>query len=183
MEETVGNIKGGATPALQRERVSEDLAGALHPLDDIRVRTRVASRDWWASRQVVSQNQKLLLIQYPIRHSLGALGIQQLLETVRPVTGDWREPGRVVELVALPLLDHDVADVFEHLGGPVLALVQLEQLRSLVDELGVALAGDKGRVLENVGDEGDVRLDAPDMDLIDGPSRLAADTGEVLSRW
>ena len=139
-----------------------------------RVRTRVASRDWWASRQVVSQISSFFWSQHPVRHGLGALGVQHLLQAVGPAAGDRREPAGVIQLVAVPLLHHDVADILEHLGGAVLALVQLEQLRRLVDELGVAAAGDEGGVLQDVGDEGDVGLDAPDVDLVDGPGRLPA---------
>ena len=76
------------------------------------------------------------------------------------------------------------ADVLEHLGGPVLALVQLEQLRRLVDELGVALARQEGGVSQDVGDEGDVGLDTADVDLPDGTGRLAAHALEGGSpRW
>ena len=39
----------------------------------------------------------------------------------------------------------------------------------------MALARDKGRVVEYVGDEGDVGLDAADVLLVDGAARLAAD--------
>ena len=92
-------------------------------------------------------DQKLLLTQHPVRHRLGAFGVQQLLQSVGTVSGDRREPGRVIELMAVLLLHHDVADVFQHLGGPVQALIDLEQLRRLVDELGVALARHKGGVL------------------------------------
>ena len=178
MEEAVGHIEGGAAPALQGESVRQDLAGALHALDD------VPRPDPGGQQGLVGvpaggvADQQLLLIPHPVGHGLGALGVQHLLEAVGPGACDRREPGLVIELVALPLLHHDVGDILEHLGGAVLALVQLEELRRLVDELRVAAAGDEGGVLEDVGDEGDVGLDAPDVDLVDGPGGLAAHAGE-----
>lgn len=54
--------------------------------------------------------------------------------------------------------------------------------RGFVDELGVALAGDEGRVLEDVGDKGDVGLDAPDVDLVDGRAALRQTPAKVLSQ-
>ena len=54
----------------------------------------------------------------------------------------------------------------------------LEQLRRLVDELGVALAADEGGMGQDVGDKGDVGLDAADTDLVDGAGGLAAHGGE-----
>ena len=164
-----------APPQHSREKASARISLVPSmPLTMSLVRTRVASRDWWASRQVVVADQQLLLRQHPVGHSLGALGVQQLLEAVGPVAGDRREPARLVHLVAVPLLHHDVRDVLEHLGGPVLALVQPEELRRLVDELGVAAPRQEGGVLEDVGDEGDVGLDAADVDLPDGAAGLQA---------
>ena len=174
VEEAVGHIKGGAAPALQGEGVRQDLAGALHALHNI------AGTDPGGQQGLVGVaaggvgDEQLLLVQHPVRNGLGALGVQHLLQAVGAVSGDRREPGRIVELVAVLLLHHDIADVFQHLGGPVLALVDLEQLRRLVDELRVALARHKGWVFQNIGDKGDVGLDAPDVDLVDGPDRLAA---------
>ena len=174
MEETVGHVKGGAAPALQGEGVRQDLTGALHALDD------VPGADPGGQQGLVGvpaggvADQQLLLVLDPVGHGLGTLGVQHLLQAVGPVAGDRREPAGVVHLVAVPLLHHDVADVLEHLGGPVLALVQLKQLRRLVDELGVAAPRQEGGVLQDVGDEGDVGLDAPDVDLPDGPACLQA---------
>ena len=90
--------------------------------------------------------------QHPVRHGLGALGVQHLLQAIGPVAGDrWEPAGVSYILLSVPLLHHDVPDVLEHLGGPVLALVQLKQLRRLVDELGVAASRQEGGVLQDVG--------------------------------
>ena len=40
----------------------------------------------------------------------------------------------------------------------------------------MAFARDEGGIFQDIGDKGDVGLDAPDMDLVDGPGRLAAHT-------
>ena len=50
------------------------------PFTMSRVRIRVDSRDWWASRMVVSVMQQLLLVQHPLLDGLGALLVQQLLQ-------------------------------------------------------------------------------------------------------
>jgi len=105
-----------------------------------------------------------------------------LIWDMGPVAGDRWEPAGIVHLVSVPLLHHDVPDVLEHLGGPVLALVQLKQRRRVVDELGVAASRQEGGVLQDVGDEGDIGLDAPDVDLPDGPSGLQAHALKVLSQ-
>ena len=173
MEETVGHVEGGAAPALQREGVCQNFAGTLHALDDI------AGTDAGGQQGLVSvpaggvADQQLLLIQHPVGHGLGAFGVQQLLETVRTVAGDRREAGGIIQLL-IPLLYHDVADVFKHLGGAVLTVLQVEQLRGLVDELGVALARKEGGVAENVQNERNVGLDATDVNFPDGAGRLVA---------
>ena len=147
VEEAVGHVEGSAAPALQGEGVRQNLGSALHALHDI------PGADPGGKQRLVGvpaggvADQQLFLVQHPVRHGLGALGVQHLLQSVGTVSGDRREPGRVIELMTILLLHHDVADVFQHLGGPVQALVDLEQLRRLVDELGVALARHKGGVL------------------------------------
>ena len=72
----------------------------------------------------------------------------------------------------------NVRYVLEDSRRTVTAFLELEQLRRFVDELGVALALDEGRVREYVRDEGDIRLDASDVLLVYRPRCLAADGGE-----
>lgn len=72
------------------------------------------------------------------------------------------------------VIDLYLGDVLEQLGGTVAAHVDVEELGSLVNELGVARPGPEGGVGQNVGDEGNVGLDAADMLLADGPHGLAA---------
>ena len=115
-------------------------------------------------------DEELLLVLHPVPEGLRTLLIQQSLEAGAPFPGDGGEAGDV-ELGPLGggILDLLLGDVFEDLGGPVLAIAHLEELGGLVDELGVALAGPEGGVAEDVADEGDVGLDAPDVLLPDGP--------------
>ena len=120
-------------------------------------------------------DEELLLVLHPVPQGLGALLVQELLEAGTPLPGDRREPGDV----QLPPLGGGVVhlllgDVPQDLVGPVLAVAHLEELRGLVDELGVALARPEGGVGQDVGDEGDVGLDAPDVLLPDGPGGPAA---------
>ena len=42
----------------------------------------------------------------------------------------------------------------------------------------MAAAGDKSRIFQDIGDECDVGLNAPDMHLVDGTGGLPADAGE-----
>ena len=175
VEETVGHIEGGAAPALQREGIAQNLAGGLHAPDDVPGADAGGQQGLLTVAGGGVADEELLLILHPVAHSLGALGVQQRLEALGTDTGDRRGTGILVQLVAALLLDGDAADVLEHLGGAVLALLQLKQFRRLVDELGVALAGNEGGIFQDVGDEGDVGLHAADVDFVDGAGGLAAD--------
>ena len=123
--------------------------------------------------------QQLLLGQHPLLHGLGSLRVQQLLEAGPQRLLRLREAGDVV-LVALGIgIGHlDLGDIAQDAGGAVAGVHQFEQLRRLIDELGVALAADERGMGQNVGDKGDVGLDAPDAHLVDGAGGLAADGGE-----
>ena len=123
-------------------------------------------------------DEQLLLVQDPLLHRLGPLLVQHLLEAalvLRRLVGHG-EAGRV-ELMALRVgVRHlDVGDVLQDASSTVAALgVELEQLRRLVDELGVAAALAEGLVGQDVRHEGDVGLDTPDVGLPDGAGGLAA---------
>ena len=74
----------------------------------------------------------------------------------------------------------DLGDVPQDTGGPVTGVHDIKQLRRLVDELGMAAARHEIRMGQNVGDEGDVGLDAPHPYLVDGTGRLAAGGGKIM---
>ena len=180
MQEAVGHIERGTAPHLQREAVAEDIGhavGALH---------HVAGTHTGGQQALVGVahggvgQQQLLLIQHPLLDGLGALLIQQLLQAGAKRLPGFREAGDIV-LVALGVgVGHlNFGDISQHTGSAVTRIHDLEQLRRLVDELGVALAADEGGVGQHIGDKGDVGLDAADAHLVDGTGCLAADGGEA----
>ena len=122
-------------------------------------------------------DEQLLLSQHPVPHRLWPLLIQKLLEAGALGRGVLvgREAGNV-ELGPLSggVIHLYLGDVLEQLGGTVAAHVDVEELGSLVNELGVARPGPEGGVGQNVGDEGDVGLNAPDVLLTQGPGGPAA---------
>ena len=93
-------------------------------------------------------DQQLLLAEDPILETLGAVLVQVLFQAGRAGdVGEIRHPwGFIGAFRGLRVLDDDVAQVFEHLGGPILGLGGGEQLRGVIDELGVAPAGQEHRV-------------------------------------
>ena len=123
--------------------------------------------------------QQFFLIQHPLLHRIGALFVQNLLQAGAKGLLRLREAGNVI-LVALGVgVGHlNFGDIAQDAGSPVTGVHKLKQLRRLVDKLGVAPACDKGGVCQNIGDKGNVGLNAPDAHLVDGPGRLAAGSGE-----
>ena len=170
-----------AAPHLEREAIGEEVCRALGALDHVagthaggkQALVRVAHR-------CVGYEQ-LLLLHDPLADRLGALGVQQFLESVLPrnLARRHRIAWRSV-LTALRVWPCylDVGNVAQHSSGAVAALVDIKELGRLVYELGVALAGDERRVVEYVRDKGDIGLDATHVLLVDGAARLAADSLE-----
>ena len=137
------------------------------------MRTRVASSDWWASRNVVS---------------VTASGVWARSAAAKPAgpssSRRWRDPagagcGEVEcrQLLAgahadrrraVGLVHGDVGEPVEDLGAAVLRHSTAQQLRALVDERGAEIAGDECRVVEHALEEGDVGGDASDAELGEG---------------
>jgi len=95
-------------------------------------------------------NQQLFLIEHPVAHGSGALGVKQLLEAGalgRRVLIGWET--RNVQLTALGrrIVHLNLCDVAQYLGGAVAAGLELEQLGRFVDELSVTLTGAEGRMV------------------------------------
>lgn len=131
-------------------------------------------------------DQQLLLIQHPLAQGFGAVLIQELLQAGLGFPfGYVRESGSLVQFLTCGgVIDDDVADVFQHLVGTVLRLADGEQLRGIVDELGIALASPEDGVGQDVADEGDVGLDAADSGLTQGAQSLAASAFKgVVQGW
>ena len=74
----------------------------------------------------------------------------------------------------LAAVDGEVAEVGKKLLCAVLAANKLEQLRSVVDESGPAVALDEGRVCEQGSEEGNVGLDTTDAELDQSTKHLSA---------
>ena len=175
VEEAVGHVEGGAAPHLQREAVPQDVGHAIGALD------HVAGAHTGGQQALVGVphggvgEQQLLLVQHPPLHGLGALGVQQLLQARAQRLLCLREAGDIVLLALGVGIGHlDLGDIAQDAGGAVAGVHDLKQLRRLVDELGVALAADERGMGQNIGDKGDVGLDAADTDLVDGAGGLAA---------
>ena len=117
-------------------------------------------------------NEHRLLRRQPVGHRLRALLLQEL-----PCAGGGIGPGRgragrfQIRLglrAALRLgmpVDGDIGDIGQDAGCPVAPRLELEQLRRLVDELGMILVVEEGRVLQQVLDKGDIGRDATDAEL------------------
>ena len=148
-----------------------------------RVRTRVASSDWCASRKVVSVTATASCARPPgellradrEQQLPGAVGGGHLQVHGRQlgdrVDGDRRGAVRAV--------DGDVREVVEQLGAAVRGAARGEQLRVVLDERGVQPAGPEVRVVEHRLEERDVRGDAADPELGDRPPGPLDRGGEV----
>ena len=108
--------------------------------------------------------QQLLLRKYPLLHGVGAFFVQHLLEALPQRPFRLGKAGRVV-LMALGIgRGHlNLRNVFQHAGGPVPGIHDVEQLRCFINEFGMALPRHEGGMGQNIGDEGNVGLDAADM--------------------
>ena len=175
VQEAVGHVEGGTTPHLQGKALVHDLGKCLAALH------HVTGTDTGCQQGLVGithggvHNQKLLLLVDPLCHRIGALFVQHLLEA-----GGWgsilqgHEAGGVVHLgTGSGIVYHNVSNVLQNLVGTVLGHVQLEELRCLVNELGVAATPQEDLVLENLSQEGDVCLHTTDPHLREGTLCLA----------
>ena len=130
-------------------------------------------------------DEQLLLREHPLGDGLRPLGVEQVLEAhLRRdlARGHGVARGGVLAALRVRVLDLEVRDVAQDARGPVAGVRDVEELRRLVDELGVAAAVYEGGVVQDVRDEGDVGLDAADVLLVDGAARLAADGSKVRSQ-
>ena len=181
MEEAVGGVEGGAAPHLQREGVRQDVRRALGALHHVPGAHPGGEEALVGVPHGGVRDEELFLVQDPLLHGLGALGVQQMLEAHlrRDLAPGLREAGGIVlGPLGVRVIHLNVCDVAQDPGGTVPGVRDVEELRAVVDELGVALALEEGGVVQDVGEEGDVGLHAPDVDLADGPGRPAADAGE-----
>ena len=154
------------------------------------MRTRVASRDWWASRNVVSVTATASCARRAFAKPSGPSSSSR-----------WREPcagGRVVQgrelgggiavdrELAVGLVDGDLGEPGQQLGAAVRGDAGLEQFGAFVDEGGGHVAGDEVGVVQDGLQEGDVGGHPADAELGEGPARpghggrvLAAAAGQL----
>ncbi len=164
VEEPIGHVEGGPAPHLQGEAVRQDLRSAVRPQEHIPGPHPGGEQGLMGVPHGGVGDEELFLPLHPVPQGLGPLLVQELLEPGPGLAGGAWDPRDV----QLPAVDGGIVylllgDVLEHLGGAVLAVLHLEELGGLVNELCVAGPGPEGGVAENVGDEGDIGLDAPDV--------------------
>lgn len=76
-------------------------------------------------------------------------------------------------------VDDGLAEIGEEFGGAVAAGGEFEESGSLFEEAGGDIAVLEGVVVDDIFEEGDVGLDAPDAELTQGPIHALAGFGEV----
>ena len=140
------------------------------------MRTRVASRDWWASRNVVSVTADRDLLPQPSREPLGPQLAQELPGAVGgglAVAERGQLVGGLDDLgpTAVRPVDRRLGEVGEEARAAVGGLAEAQQAGALVDEARGDAARLEVRVVEDGGQERQVRLDAADAELRDGAAR------------
>ncbi|MPL71091.1 hypothetical protein SDC9_16859 [bioreactor metagenome] len=172
LQEAIGDVEGGAAPALDREQIAEigridrrrgDHVDRAHPGRQERL---VA-----VTHRGVGQQQPLLRL-HPVGHRLRPFGLEQLPgagtdraldlgQARRACLGRRLRPARGLGMA----VHRDVGDVGQDLGAAVAPLLELEELGRGVDELRRVAHAQESRVLEQVDDEVDVGAHAADAEL------------------
>ena len=156
---------------------------------------RVASSDWWASRNVVSVTNSRGCSSTQAANFSGPSSLERVAhpwrrrrQDARALARNRREAGTAMgerrtfagfirdERVAV---DDHLGDVGEQLAGAVLARRQIEQLRFLVDEARGAAAGQEVGVRDEIEEKRDVRLDAADAELLEAALHAAGGVHEA----
>ena len=174
LQEAVSGVVGCAAPGFHGEGVLHDGVGGPGCAHDILGTHTGGDQGLLGVTHGGVGDIQLLLAHDLLGKALGA----QLLELV---LGAVDQSGLVVlgqdavlevGLVALGDVDDLVAQEVQNLGSPVQVVGQGEQLGGLLDEGGVAAARLEGGVVDHVNQEGDVGLDALDLNLPQGPAGL-----------
>ena len=91
---------------------------------------------------------------------------------------DIRNKKLIMPRYAWETIDRDFTDIFKQLIVRVVALLDLEQLRRIVDKSSMCCPGSKDRIVDNIAHKFDICFDAPDPEfakdaihLIDGFSK------------
>ena len=180
IEEAERGVEGGTAPHFKGEGVGEDLGRPFGAFQHV-------SRPHAGGEEGLVRvthggvgDEQLLLIEDVLRERDRTLFVEDGFQAGAAFSRRDGETGKVPDLSLEVRLRHlDVGDVPQHSRGAVPRLLDLEEFRGLVDELRRALSGFEGRVVEDLLDEGDVRLDAADVDFREGTARLAYDGRET----
>ena len=177
-QEAQRDVVGRAAPGLDRQQLGGQPGdGRADRSTRSRVRTRVASSDWWASRKVVSVTLRSVLSAQPVARSPpGPSSASRCRDTGRrrPAQVDGRAACRRVDQVgrALPVraVDGDVGQVGQQPGATVGGVPGGQQLRMRLDEAGGDPAGGEVRVVQHRLQERDVGGHTADPELGQRPA-------------
>ena len=184
VEEAHGHVKGGAAPVLEAVQVGEVVSHVRRDLQQVDSPHPRGQQALVGVPERRVRQHRALVLPHGLGEALRPLGPQHVLQAEgRPcegglghvnlqlggqVGGDEGSGGAV---------NDDLPEIAEEPAGPVLARLEVEQLRVLVDEPRADHLVEELGVVEDVLDEGDVGLDAPDPELVERPPDLA---GSVL---
>ena len=172
MQKSQRSIKRRAAPHFQAEEIRQALGhgvgGGQHVITaNARGHQRLVRIAEGRVRQ-----QKPLFFARPGGKFLGAQLLQQLARSGRRRNAGSGGNGRLLNKLRhrFPLhfgiaVEDDIADVREQLGGAVGAAGEAEQLRRIVEEGSGDFAGAETRMIDDIFEERDVRLDAADAEL------------------
>jgi hypothetical protein len=190
VQEAHGDIEGSTAPALKSPGVAESVAGLLSDVAEVDGADSGGEEGLVGVAPGGIHDHTSFVCSYGLDEGLWSL----LVDDVSPACGarhgsvDESAAG-ILELghddVALELglanlaldlaaVDSEISKVGKELLRTVLAADQLEQLRSVVDESGPAVALDEGRVGEQGSKEGNVGLDTTDTELDKSAKHLSA---------
>ena len=172
LQKAVGNVEGRPAPAFHREKLRQVVGVGRRRIDHVDgTHARCQQRLVPVAHGCVG-HQKLLLRQHPVGNRLRTLFLQQVAHPVRrsilsqfrctrhfqrtflaafmPHRGQW-----LALRLGMPV-DGDIGDIGEDLRRPVAPFPELEEFGRRVDELRRIGIVEKGRMLEQVLDKGDV---------------------------
>ena len=163
LQESVCDIKCRPAPAFDAEQLREVGGIGRRNTDHVdRAHAGCQQRLVTITHRRIGEKQPLLG-QHPVRNSLWAFCQQQITRTGLRRALELRHgqcaasdaglrPARRFRMA----VHRDIGDIGQDLGCPVTALLELEEFRRCVDELGGAAVLEEARVLQQVLDKGNV---------------------------
>ena len=168
LQEPIGHIERCTAPAFDREQLRQVRGIGRRHLDHVdRAHPRGQQRLVPVPHGGVG-DQQLSLRLHPVGHGLRAFLFQQVagahlrLGLQGGRFGLFQVGAGFGAVLGFGMPVHgDIRDIGQDLGPTVAALFELEQVRSLVDELGRVFIRQKGRVFQQVFDKGDIGRHTP----------------------